>query len=205
MAGLSIGERDAHLLQLREWLFGSRLQNLAHCPKCATPVEWETNTTELYLRDPSPEPVVKEYSLTLEEFNLRFRLLNSNDLLKATSHPALHDPKKLLSGCILMAKKGEQDYPAEALPDSIWDALDQRMGEEDPQADIQMLAQCPLCSHNWKVPFDIMSYLWTEIENWARHLLHEVYLLARAFGWSERDILCMSAQRRQLYLEMLRS
>ena len=31
------------------------------------------------------------------------------------------------------------------------------------------------------------------------------FVLARAFGWSERDILHLSPQRRQIYLEMLRS
>lgn len=143
--------------------------------------------------------------MTVEEFTLRFRLLNSRDLLQAAFHPALQDTKKLLAGCILSAQLGAQDYPADALPDAVWEALDQRMGEEDPQADIQIVACCPVCSYSWEVPFDIMSYLWTEIDNWARHLLHEVYLLARAFGWSEHDILGMSTQRRQFYLEMLRS
>lgn len=205
MGDLSIGERDARLLQLREGMFGSRLQNIAHCPHCAAPLEWETNAGDLYLQPPSPETIVRECSLTVEEFSLRFRLLNSRDLLQAASHPALHDPQKLLAGCILRVQQGAQDHPADALPDAVWEALDQRMGEEDPQADIQMAVRCPVCSYSWEVPFDIMSYLWIEIDNWARHLLHEVYLLARAFGWPERDILGMSTQRRQLYLEMLRS
>ena len=33
IAGLSIGERDARLLQLREWMFGSHLVNTAQCPQ----------------------------------------------------------------------------------------------------------------------------------------------------------------------------
>jgi len=51
--------------------------------------------------------------------------------------------------------------------------------------------------------FDILTYLWSEIEDWAQRLLLEVHTLALAYGWSERDILAMSPRRRRLYLEMV--
>ena len=35
--------------------------------------------------------------------------------------------------------------------------------------------------------------------------LGEVHVLAREYGWSERDILAMSASRRQLYLDTIES
>ncbi len=34
LAGLSIGQRDACLLTLREWAFGPQLISLATCPAC---------------------------------------------------------------------------------------------------------------------------------------------------------------------------
>lgn len=205
MAGLSIGERDKRLLQLREWMFGSCLQNTASCPKCLTPVEWETDLKTLQLQNLT-EVVSKEYNLEVDGFTLCFRLPNSNDLLKAASdHGYYTNPKKLLSECILEVQREQHNYETGDLPDAVLEALSQRMGEEDPQADIQMSVNCPACSHNWEAPFDVMSYLWIEVDNWAKHILQEVYVLARACGWSEHDILSMSAQRRQLYLEMLRS
>lgn len=207
MADLSIGERDTRLLQLREWMFGSRLQNTAYCPKCSTPVEWETDLkTILHLQNLPPEGPSKEYNLQVDGFTLRFRLLNSNDLLRAASdHAYQANPKKLLSECILEVQHEQQNYGVEALPDTVLEALNKRIDEEDPQADIQMIVNCPACSYNWEAPFDIMSYLWIEVDNWSKHILQEVYVLARAFGWSEHNILSMSTQRRQLYLEMLRS
>jgi hypothetical protein len=50
--------------------------------------------------------------------------------------------------------------------------------------------------------FDVVSYLWGEIEDWAERLLRDVHSLAAAYGWSERDIVGMSALRRRLYLEL---
>lgn len=206
IAKLSIGERDARLLQLREWMFGPRLINIANCPACAEPVEWETDLRNIRLQALPPEISSKEFHLEVAGFNLRFRLPNSHDLARAAAHSVYRtDPKKLLVDCILAVQHEQKDFPIDDLPDHVFGGLDQRMAEEDPQADIRMLLTCPVCSHQWEGQFDIVSYLWVEINTWARHMLQEVYLLARAFGWSEYDILNMSPQRRQLYLELLRT
>ena len=204
MAGVSIGERDARLLQLRAWMFGTQLSNMAYCPACSQPVEWETNLRDLQLQPAHAETRPNEFDLGSAGFSLRFRLLNSLDLMAATGNTGVN-AKQLLSGCILKVQHEQQDCGADDLPDEVFEALDKRLDEEDPQADIQMMVNCPACAHEWHATFDILSYLWVEIDSWAKHMLQEVSVLARAFGWSERDILNMSTQRRQLYLEMTKS
>jgi hypothetical protein len=77
------------------------------------------------------------------------------------------------------------------------------MAELDPQSDVELSLSCPNCGHAWRAPLDIASYFWSEVEAWAQRLLLEVHQLARGYGWSERDILAMSARRRRAYLEML--
>jgi len=79
----------------------------------------------------------------------------------------------------------------------------ERMAMLDPQADVQIDADCPACAHRWREPFDIVTFLWTELSVLARHLLADVHELASAYGWSERDILALSPARRNAYLEML--
>ncbi|MEA1978379.1 MAG: phage baseplate protein, partial [Chloroflexota bacterium] len=66
-----------------------------------------------------------------------------------------------------------------------------------------MTLTCPECSHQWEVLFDIASFLWTEINNWAERTLRTVHQLASAYGWAEREILNLSPVRRQLYLGMV--
>lgn len=201
---LSIGDRDARLLQLREWMFGNTLKNVANCPKCNEKIEWVTNVADLYLKPISPELSVKTYLLEEDDFSIRFRLPDTHDLSRvAADRSYWTDPKKLLSDCILEINIDGKEYATSALPDSAWEALNERMELEDPQADIRIKTQCPSCSHQWESPFDIVSFLWLEVHNWALRTLQEVYQLGRAFGWSENDILTMSARRRQLYLQML--
>ena len=43
VAKMHIGERDARLLLLRQWLFGPRLLNIAGCPGCSERIEWDTD------------------------------------------------------------------------------------------------------------------------------------------------------------------
>jgi hypothetical protein len=194
IAALSIGERDARLLQLREWLFGPRLMNMAYCPHCAEQVEWESSVQQLRLQPCMQSDTAVSRSLETSGYIIQYRLPNTGDICAAYTNAAA-----LLQRCILEV----QPANTAALPDEVTAALMQRMSEEDPQADIRMLLTCPACAHQWEALFDIASYLWAEVHQWALRLLQEVGLLARAFGWSERDILNMSAQRRQLYLEMI--
>jgi len=89
------------------------------------------------------------------------------------------------------------------LPDEVVNAVLAEMAQADPQADVQVALACPACRHHWSVAFDILAYLWSEIDDWAQRLLREIHALASGYGWSERDILALSARRRRTYLEML--
>jgi len=89
------------------------------------------------------------------------------------------------------------------LPSGIVSGLELCIEGKIPQADISMKVSCVNCNHRWDIQFDIMSYLWIRINNWAVSLLKDLSQLAHAYGWSESDILNMSPARRKIYLEMI--
>ncbi len=201
---LSIGERDSRLLLLREWMFGQVLKMKSECPACKEVVEWETNTAALRLQPlrPAIDPTV--FILEKEAFTIRFRLPDSYDLASVmgeSDNPV--DDKKIILDCVVEVVQNGIVQPPDVLQDEILQALEQRMSEEDPQADIRMNLVCTACANKWETRFDIGSFLWAEIDNWAYRLMDEVALLARAFGWPEKDIVNMSARRRHIYIQML--
>lgn len=201
---LSIGERDARLLLLRERLFGLKLKNIAPCPQCKVITEWEAKTEELHLQQLPSLLSDKKHILEQEGYLIQFRLPDSNDLIIAMFDKSrLVDQKKIMADCVYEVSHLGKKIHLDEVPNQMWSILDQKMSEEDPQADINILINCPACSHQWTAKFDIMSYLWAEINNWAQKIMQEIVYLARAFGWSEEKILNMSARRRQLYLQML--
>lgn len=125
------------------------------------------------------------------------------------------DARKLFDRCLLRIERsgrapggtGSADplllETAADIPVEIVDAAIECMSEADRQADVWLDLTCPCCERRWKETFDIVSYLWSELQERAKELMREVHILASAYGWREAEILALSASRRQRYLEML--
>src|SRR5262245_33148036 len=200
LAKRSIGLRDSDLLTLREQMFGSHMSSVTACPKCGGRLELSFNAADL--RGEPRSEADSFVSLTLDGFELRARLPNSLALAAAGKLPDTSLRRRLmLQRRLIAAYRDSQPVSADQLPAHVVDAVEERLAQADPQADIRLEICCPACGHQWQGIFDIVSFFWSEIEAWAFRILHEVHLLASAYGWHERDILAMSPWRRQFYLE----
>lgn len=192
---LPVGERDGLLLQLRAAIFGPRLESLVTCPACGERVELTFDSAEIR----ASAPALPDAAATIDVGGraLRFRLPTSRDLLFATQHADPRAGRRALIGrCLIDAAPESIDAAAER-------ALADEIARRDPQADVRLALECPACGHAWEALFDIVSFLWSEVERWAVRLLHEVHLLASAYGWREADILALSPARRRVYLDLV--
>jgi hypothetical protein len=77
------------------------------------------------------------------------------------------------------------------------------LAEADPLAEIVIQPNCPSCHHQWRVFLDPVAFVWSELESRAMRLIREIHRLARAYGWSEPEVLALSERRRQIYLRLL--
>jgi len=202
LAQLSIGERDALLLSLRESTFGPQLISLVVCPECGEQLELSFTVAELRFEHPHERPPV--LSLSSGDFEVEFRLPNSLDLAALNEGQEISDGTRLLlERCLLRARQGEEKRTLEELPPELLEHLVDEMARRDPQADIRLSLSCPQCRHQWQTVFDIVSFFWSEISVWAARMLREVHALASAYGWREEEILSLSPWRRQAYLELI--
>jgi hypothetical protein len=202
LAALSIGQRDAKLLTLRQGLWGPQMEAVVVCPGCREKLELHLDAQEML--SASPGNHTGEISLSVENFNVIFRLPTSLDLLDQSGQRATEDvPALLFERCVLSAQQGEDPVSSDKLPAEVVAEVIKSMAEADPLADVQLGLVCPSCDHQWHAIFDIVSFIWTEIEVWAWRILSDVHTLARAYGWSEKEILTISPTRRQFYLEMV--
>jgi len=199
LATLSIGQRDLQLLELREALFGRSVPCIITCPSCAERLELNLDSDALRV-SAKTDGVQPEYTLKIEGFTLKYRLPNSADLSLVNAASG-NGRDLILQNCLMTAYQGKRQLDYAELPKEIQVALSNAMAEADPQSHLDLALTCPACEHAWSAVFDITSYLWSEIQNWAMRTMREVCLLARAFGWSEAEILAMSPLRRQLYLQ----
>jgi hypothetical protein len=208
LASLSIGQRDAELLRLRQALWGARMAAVAVCPACGERLDLAVDIRDLLSRANSAEEgertLAGEISLTHGDFRVAFRIPTTEDALAAEDEEDVEAARSLiLERCLLAAEQAGAHVSAPELPAEVVGGIAERMAEADPLADIRLKIDCPSCQHRWSAAFDIVSFLWKEIEVWARRILSEVHTLAWAYGWREAEILAMSAMRRRFYLEMV--
>jgi hypothetical protein len=202
LAALTIGQRDTHLLNLRESAFGPQMTGVVACPACLR--QLELSFTVSSVRVAPPTDPVGPCTLTYADYQVEFRLPNSDDVTAVT--PELDgsaNQLRLLERCLLNVRCNGEAVTLAELPAGLSTAVSHRMAETDPQADVRLSLACPDCGHPWQAPLDIVSYLWAEIHEWATRLLRDIHTLASAYGWREADILALSPWRRQAYLEMI--
>jgi hypothetical protein len=136
------------------------------------------------------------------DYELDYRLPTSADLIEVATGSDGDGREILLRLCVTARREGAMVDPV-LLPEQIVSAAIERMIQADPQAEVRIVVACPACPHRWSTIFDILSYLWSEIDDWAQRLLLEVHELASAYGWGEGEIIAMSARRRHFYLGMV--
>ncbi|MBV6625819.1 MAG: phage baseplate protein [Rivularia sp. (in: Bacteria)] len=205
LASLSIGQRDAYLLTLREITFGQKMNCLAECPNCGDRLEFDINIPDIRVAQIS-SPKVEKYNLHAEGVELQFRLPNSQDLAAIVGYKDVNQANSvLMQRCILQASNNDNSLAYNDLSATVINQVVQQMAERDPQAEVLLNLSCPACEHSWQLLFDIVSFLWRELTARAKRLLQEVHTLARFYGWREADILSMSGIRRQMYLDLIGS
>jgi hypothetical protein len=202
LAALSIGQRDARLLEVFEQLFGDSLAAFAECPRCQERLEYEVSVRTMVAQ--SNAKAETDLSVTSGKLSLQIRLLNSFDLAAVAACNELEPARRMLAErCVVTALQDGNAVTPESLPDSAVDLVAARLAKADPQAEILIALACTACQHSWEVVFDIESFLWAKLTSAVKRLLREVHILARAYGWRETDTLALSPFRRQCYLEMI--
>jgi hypothetical protein len=193
LAELPLGAVNQALLRLRTAWFGGSIRAYVDCERCGERLEIELEAARLLPATQS------DSAAELELGGFRFRLLCSRDLVAVAEELDVETAAlQLLERCCL-------SRPPEA-PDELSTLLaevEKGLEALDPAADIGLSLVCEACGHRWIAGFDIAALLWDEIEAGARALLAEVDALARAYGWTEPEILALSPQRRGAYLAMV--
>jgi hypothetical protein len=207
---LTVGDREALLLQLRALTLGDTLDCVLSCPaaSCGERMELELRVAELLV--PAYADVRRSYELTAEEgdarYDVSFRLPTGADL-ERVALVSRGDPERgadeLLARCVLGAMHDGVEMRADSLPRAVRSAVAAAMAERDPQAEIELELACPTCGNAFSIVFDTATFFLQELDERARRLMHEVHTLAWHYHWSERDILQMPHRRRARYLELV--
>lgn len=189
LAELPVGRRDELLLRMREWAFGPDLACVTACPSCKERLETTIQCAQI-----RAEPPANLDSIDVEGYSVRLRPPTTADILAAERANPDEVNGLILARCT--------NLPHDA-PPSVGDALIDSMKAADPQAQVELTLDCPVCLHRWTALFDILPFFWKEIDVWARRTLQDIHLLASAYGWTQSEVMALTAARRRTFTEMV--
>jgi hypothetical protein len=202
VAPASLSARNAALLALRARLFGATQRLRAACPTCGAALEFAIDCTAL-ARSLSPAAGAGDvHELLCDGHRVAYRAPDIGDWRAAAASSEF--VPALVQRCIARCER-ETGAPCEpaSLPSAVTDALSSALEALEPGASVDFDLRCPECAAHWSAPMDCGAVLYGELRARAESLLAEVDALARAYGWSEAQVLALSATRRAAYLQLV--
>ncbi len=193
--GRSLARRDAALLRLHQERFGPDLVGAGDCPACGEAVE-----VRIPVVDVLPASVdERELRIVHDGVEVEFRLPARDDVMAAT------DERELGERCIRSARSVGDGAPvsAAALPSSVLAAMGDAMAAAHPAGALEVVSTCPTCGVGSSAGVDVATFVAARVRVDALRLLAEVDALARAYGWTEDEVLAVPRSRRRRYLELV--
>ena len=201
VSGLVLGERESLLLEIRRATFGDMLGARTVCPACGAGLAVEVPAAWLR-REGNPAGSVPSFELKAGPFALTIRPPDGTVLARAAAEPDVDSSRlALLAGCIVGVVGPAGALELSELPPDVIAAAGEAIVERDPRSEITVALTCISCGHDWAAVFDAGLFLWEELAAMSIRLVDDVDVLARAYHWSEAEILAMSSSRRRRYVE----
>jgi hypothetical protein len=195
-----LGRLHAASLGFHEALAGPRLDAVATCPACASLVEFVLDGDAL--RELDREAATGELTMLTDagEWRVRWRVPTAGDLAEVAGRTDA--ASALLELCCEVT--GPREEGARDAPNELVERIETALADADPLAELTVGLECPECGAVFDADVDPIAFVWREVQARARRLLREVDALARAYGWTEAEVLALSEQRRAAYLEIVR-
>jgi hypothetical protein len=200
LAKLPLGRRDGRLLGLHRAVAGPLLEATTPCPACGEEVEFSVDVDTLL---DEGNAAVSPTPIEADGYVVEWRPLDSDDVAAAAAgSDAAAAEATLLSRCVTAAHGADGDVEATAVPPSVREALSKALAAADPLAEVLVDIGCAACGATFVADLDVGRLVWDEIRGRAERFLYEVDILARAYGWTEREVLELSEGRRAAYLAL---
>jgi len=191
-ATLPIGVRDRLVMALRVQTFGRDMSLRFRCRACESDLVARLDLgAVLAAHGSSPPPSI---NIELDGETVEARVPTSEDLLATANLPPLDGEWALYRRCLTSERQVDMAMIRQRVAEALAAA--------DPLAALDVELGCAECGARYSEPFDIVSCFWKEIEAAAWRAALDVHLLASTYGWSEGQVLSLSAARRARYLAL---
>ena len=189
---LPIGVRDRLILALRIETFGPILPVQSRCAVCGEQLEAQVDGAAMLARHLEEPPAT--IPLQIDGSDIELRMPTSRDLHAVAGLPHGQAQWGLVRRCL-----GSGVEPNESARTAAAEAL----AEADPFSSVELELICAACGNGSVVNLDLVTFVLAEIETAAHRIAAQVHRLARAYGWTESEILKLPEARRRRYLQLV--
>ncbi len=197
---LCAADRDLLLGAVYRGIYGDLVESSVLCRACDQPFDLDFSLSELAgsLLPERDAPAERDQPVRRDDGTLAladrrcFRLPTGDDELAVAELPPERAANELLRRC--MVEGSAADDPAPVI---------EAMRSAAPIMDLDVDATCFECGNEQPVHFDLQRYLLARLLGEQRQRTHQVHRLARAYGWSRREILDLPRSTRQLHVELI--
>ena len=196
---LTAGDRERLLLAVSARLLGAEVDLVTSCPGCSNLAEIPVRFADLISTEAAAAPDRIELASHGGPWIAQCRPATGADLEKAARRGA-QGVRDLLVGCLLdLSDPAGQRQPADSLPDECAAGLADALASLDPAAECSAQIECPFCAEKIEALVDGFTIMRTAFGG-PQRLYEDVYHMARAYHWSEAEILSLPLRRRRHYL-----
>ncbi|HWC85628.1 MAG TPA: hypothetical protein VG388_03750 [Solirubrobacteraceae bacterium] len=202
IAALPLGRRDAWVLELHGALGGGTLEATVPCAACGEEDEFELEPDALLAR---ARERGERARVEAEGCVVAWRPPDSRDVAAAGEQGSAEAAERvLLSRCVVHATgPAGEEVAGDELPPGTREALAAAMLASDPLAEVLVALVCPACEAAFTAELDVSAFVWSRLRARGQRLLGETHVLARAYGWTQAEVLALGDRRRHAYLELI--
>jgi len=187
---LTVADRDRLLAAVHMNTYGSRVSTSVCCAGCKVVFDVDFSLAELQQhqdRGPQCRDIERrpDGSFRLAD-GRRFRLPTGEDECAVLGMAPEEAEAELLRRCLFDGDPTRDNSD-----------VDRLMEDAGPVLALELTASCPECGREQSVYFDIQRYLLTALSQERHLLVHEIHMLARAYGWSLTEILGLPRSTRR--------
>ena len=198
---LSVGDRQYLMQQLSGWLEMDAVWMTADCARCNEPFDFSIRASELPVKqagDGYPFATV-----ATSKGSATWRVPTGADQkVLATVPPELTTERALMERCLVEIKDpiagSAAAWIAALTPEDI-QKVEAALEDVAPEVTSALQVHCPVCHGANTVGVD--PYL--ILNGWGKTISMDVHTIASTYHWSEAEILSLSRNRRQRYLQLI--
>lgn len=197
ISGFSASDRDRLAAALYRDIYGDRIDATLRCRACESnfDIDFQLESLQKFLYQEQAEANSDGVYQTPQGYV--FRLPTSDDEIEISGIPQSEAYAKLLEKILI-----DPTYQSLLAEPAIYrreviGAVDDSLTRIAPIIDLEVAARCPECAIDQAVHFNLQCFFLERLLLDHRWLMHEIHMIANAYGWSLDSILTLDRKDRK--------